>query len=655
MSGPLSSRFSPRALDPDQRARLSVGREELVAALAAAVGDAALAGQARFDLVLGPWGAGKSHLLGLVEGRLRSSSELDARAQIVALPDEPRPTSLVQLFALILRELPDDPELGPAADALRSLERQRDVNQERRAVDLLRGRLGERPLIVLLEDLDALFDALGRAGQLRLRNVLQTERRWSMLATSRSLIPAFTKYEAPFHGTFNLHRLTPLSPAQCRDMLAKLAEVHARPGLARLLRSARGLRRVRAMHHLLGGNPRAMALAFRSLDERRLERFELALGELADELEPYARAQLARVSPAQRTIIELLAESWRPLTVTQLAERSFSSQASTSGALRHLRRDGVVADFQLGRERYYELGDPLVRLARANHRPGPTIAAFVRAVRAWYGDDVGDDPDARRYAALAGRAGEAWVARDASPRAAAAAQPAGLVELGQLLGPASASLSAVDRERALAAAVEAAWHRRELAGLHTSELERADLPALPRELLASAGVLARLEQAPASMSGEDLAALTRSFARLREQASDTELADARGLEVMLCMLLELGARLASEGHAELGPILAANRELFADALSLGLYPWIASRRDLQPLAGLAARLGEAPVLARAVIDAKHPREAVARLGEPERALVRAQLVRHGDHEGLAALGLAREQPRGRARQSAASG
>lgn len=106
--------------------------------------------------------------------------------------------------------------------------------------------------------------------------------------------------------------------------------------------SDRGLARVRGIHHLLGGNPRAMSFMFRQLDAHRLDHFELALADLADELEPCFQEQMTRLSPAQRGVMELLAESWRPLTVTEIAERSFSKQASTSGALRHLRRDALV-------------------------------------------------------------------------------------------------------------------------------------------------------------------------------------------------------------------------------------------------------------------------------------------------------------------------
>jgi DNA-binding transcriptional ArsR family regulator len=396
MTRAVSSRFSPRSLEPAQLERLTVAREELLARLERVVTDAVVTGQARFDLLLGPRGAGKSHCIGLLEARLRASPQLSGRTIIVAPPEELHPTSLVAFLAAVLREFPDDADVGPVDDALRSLQRQQDGNQEQRAVDLIRARLGNRALVILLENLDELFDMLGREGQQRLRNILQTQRRWSIIASSRSLSPAFVKYEAPFHGTFNQHPLEPLSPEQCRDMLAALAVAHGQIDLEKILRAPKGMARVRGIHHLLGGNPRAMTFMFRQLDEQRLDHFELALADLADELKPYFQEQMTRQSPAQRAIMELLAESWRPLTVTEIAERGFISQASTSGALRNLRRDALVQERKLGREHFYELGDPLHRLARANERPREAIEAFARVIRWWYSDDTGWDFSYRR-------------------------------------------------------------------------------------------------------------------------------------------------------------------------------------------------------------------------------------------------------------------
>jgi hypothetical protein len=72
----------------------------------------------------------------------------------------------------------------------------------------------------------------------------------------------------------------------------------------------------------------------------------------------------------------------------------------------------------------------------------------------------------------------------------------------------------------------------------------------------------------------------------------------------------------------------------------GVVPrWIASRRSPRRLWKLAERLSATTFLAMfPALQTDSPREAVARLSEPERELIRAILENHNDREGLAELG-----------------
>jgi DNA-binding transcriptional ArsR family regulator len=649
-----SSRFSPRSLEPAQLERLLVAREQVLAHLQDAVTSAVVTGQARFDLVIGPRGAGKSHLIGVLEGRLRGSPQLLDRTVIIAPPEELHPLSLVQFLAQLLRELPDDPELGSSADAVRSLQRQHDPNQERRAVDLIRARLAGRSLIILVENLDEVFTALKREGQQRLRNILQTERRWSIVASSRSLSPAFTKYEAPFHGTFNIHRLEPLSAEQCREMLAALADAHGKQQLAALLRTRKGLARVRGLHHLLGGNPRAMAFLFRQLDEHRLDHFEEALADLADELKPYLQEQMTRISPMQRAIMELLAESWRPLTVTELTESSFSAQASISNALKLLRSEALVQTLEVGRERYYELGDPLLRLARANERPREAIAAFARLIRWWYAEDRVSELGVRSRYVLPAPARAEWAAADRGEYGPVL--EASLREASELLAqPAEVPRSTPNLEVGLARAIDSAWHHQRLSELlpMTASLDSvlAVLPTPTRFLVAMASVSVLFEQMRSQAvpdTTDTLRARWRQFTAEGPAAASSKTVEHElALPGVMLEALSVFAQVADDDEWRMlmpssltDPGSASD---FRYYFEFGFYLWLASRRPLEPLVQLDARLREHHDLEwfpAAPLNSASPREAVARLSEPERVIVREQLERHNDRQGLAALALA---------------
>jgi DNA-binding transcriptional ArsR family regulator len=358
--------------------------ERLVADFAASVHE----GGARYVVVVGPRGSGKSHLTALVRATLRE--RLGGAAIVVALDEEEHVASLVDLFARVLRAFPDEPDLPTPAVQLQALRRGSADEAVERAVGMIEARLGERPLILSFENADHLFDDLGRTSLQVLRRVLQTHPRWSVLATSRTLGPAFLKPQQPFFNTFAAEVLGPFSPEDCREQLARLADLDGVADLAGFLRTPVGLARVRAIHHFTGGNPRAMALVYPYLSRSRLDALIDAFYDLADELTPYFQEQMARLAPGQRPIIEALAENWRPMSPSEIADRLFLSQQVVSAQLKRLREDRVVGALAVGRERFYEIAEPLHRLARAMKRTDGVGEALARFLRHWH-DPAGLD------------------------------------------------------------------------------------------------------------------------------------------------------------------------------------------------------------------------------------------------------------------------
>jgi DNA-binding transcriptional ArsR family regulator len=339
-------------------------------------------GQARFDLVLGPRGAGKSHLLGLVEGRLRKA--LDGSALVAGLPEDLDLSSLIHLLAELLRALPADPESGLLARQLAILAEYPLADARDRAVGMIKAQLRGLPLVIIIENLDVVFSAIGIEGQHQLRSILQTERNWSIVATSRSLSPAFSKESEPFYGTFIARTLEPLSAEGCRAQLVRLAHASGREELARELDTPVGLARVQTLRHVLGSYPRAMAFIFPHLHHDEPEMVERALHELAEELTPYFQEQMGRLSPGQRPLVQLLAEHWTPLSVSEIARATFNAPATTSTHLKYLREDAIVRSTKLGREHFYELADPMFRIARAMKRNDLRATTFLRVLQSWY-------------------------------------------------------------------------------------------------------------------------------------------------------------------------------------------------------------------------------------------------------------------------------
>lgn len=379
---PVSSRFSPRLLDLETLEALTVGREAVCAHLVDSIWDAVSSGQGRFDVVVGPRGIGKSHTFGLVEGRLRERDKAQQQVVIVALPEEFHPSSLVHLLAKVLELMPDEDGLPRVASQLANLRMGPQGEALKTAQRLIAGRLGARGLLLMVENFDAILRDLGTKGQASLRRLVQRMGCWSIFATARST-KGWTEQTAPLHGTFNVEQLAPLDASSATELIRQLARLHGQTDLHEWLGSDEGRLHVHSTYALLGGNPRVMAMVFHHLDHDDPGDLYGNFFRLAEELTPYYQEQMERLSRGQRPVVEFLAERWSPASVTEISNGTFCPQASVSTHLRALKRDRLVHALKVGKNRYYELSDPLHRIARAMKRDQQLGNAISNMARVW--------------------------------------------------------------------------------------------------------------------------------------------------------------------------------------------------------------------------------------------------------------------------------
>ncbi|MCK6514370.1 hypothetical protein L6R46_04845 [Myxococcota bacterium] len=336
----------------------------------------------RYALLTGPRGSGKSHLMTLLGHRLRPYAER-GELLLVELGEEEHIAQLVAFIAKILAALPDRDGAPTAAELVRLVQTTPRTEQLNTAVSLLEERVATTPLVLLVENLDRLFDAIKPDGQSRLRALLAAHPGWCLFGASCTYGATFTSANLPFYQSFERFTLAPLSLEECVEMLRRLAALHDDKLLLRDLSGEIGRAQVGAIRHLLGANPRALALVFPFLRHRRLGDLEGVFVDLAEELTPYFQEQMARRPPGQQPYLEQLAECWGTLSVSELAERCFDNPTTASGQLRYLHQDGLVRSLRVGRETFYELADPLHRIAWAMKRPERLPSALAKFVAAW--------------------------------------------------------------------------------------------------------------------------------------------------------------------------------------------------------------------------------------------------------------------------------
>ena len=399
MSAVSISRFTPSTMPEDLLERLFVVRKPVLESLMKRVGDLGATPSPHHTLLVGPRGAGKTHLISLVYHRAKQLADArkNARLRIAWLPEDPWTiVSYARLLAAILERVSPDTGVKSADEA--------ELDARLRSTSRKDG-----PVLVLMENVDQILDALGEVGQQKLRNLLQTESGVLIIGSTTRLDRSLSSHAAPFFGFFDTIRLEPFSPEEAREMLTALAREAGNAELAERLSSSGALARIHTIAHLAGGQPRLWALLGSALTVEELGDLAALLLSRFDDLTPYYQEQLARLSPLQRLVVAELAAADRPLPVKDIAERVGSDQRSVAKAVGDLAERGwlkpvstIFTELLDRRRTYYDLAEPLARLAfQIKDSRGEPLPLVVDFLVNWFDADQLRSSDGSDYGRVA--------------------------------------------------------------------------------------------------------------------------------------------------------------------------------------------------------------------------------------------------------------
>ena len=129
------------------------------------------------------------------------------------------------------------------------------------------------------------------AGQKQWRAYLQENPLFTILATSQQLFKAgISRRISPFFGFFQTSHLKPLTLDEAVLLLTEIAELNNDRELVGFLRTAAGRSRVRAIHHLSGGNHRIYIVLSQFSSRESLDELVGPFEKMVDELTPYYQA-----------------------------------------------------------------------------------------------------------------------------------------------------------------------------------------------------------------------------------------------------------------------------------------------------------------------------------------------------------------------------
>ena len=372
------SYYTPSTMPEALLEQLFVARHNLLETLIKRVKKLGQTPSPHHTIIIGPRGAGKTHLISLIYYHAKKivSHDSETELRIAWLPEDPwNICSYKRLLIEILRATSPMPNL-------------RDLPINELDARLRHTCRTEGAILVLVENFDQILEAFGNIDQQRLRNLLQTESNILLIASTTRLDRNLSGHASPFFEYFDTIHLQPFSPEDARQMLLTQARVANNNELADFLSTDAATSRIHTIAHLAGGQPRLWALLGSALTIESLNELTTLLLSRFDDLTPYYQEQLARLSRMQRLIVAELSAADRPLAVKELAERIGYDQRSTAKAVSDLNERAwlkpvstIFADLLDKRRTYYDLAEPLARLAfqikETRGEPLPLIIDFL--------------------------------------------------------------------------------------------------------------------------------------------------------------------------------------------------------------------------------------------------------------------------------------
>ena len=383
------SHFTPSLMAPETLEAMLVQREPLLQRCVDSVTESLRTGSSHHTLFVGPRGIGKTHLIALLHHRLTRRQEVKDTALVAWMREEEwGVTSFFELVLRILRTLDASyPELEIEArtSALYDLSLQQAETQ---AESILLAVLGTKRLLVFLENLDDLFDQLGDQGQKAWRAFIQNHNNMVLVCTTPALFAGVSLQKSAFYGFFDIEPLQELAFDDVVKLLGNIAVERGDTDLATFIATPEGRARIRAVHHLAEGNPRIYIIFAQFLSKEALDELVPAFMHTLDELTPYYQARMKELPGQQRKLVEYLVNYRGAAPVKLIAKSCFITQQTCSSQLKQLKDKRYVRSIEQGRENYYELCEPLMRLCmEVKKQRGEPISLFVEILRIWYTED----------------------------------------------------------------------------------------------------------------------------------------------------------------------------------------------------------------------------------------------------------------------------
>lgn len=389
------SLYNPRDTPPEQLEAMLTGREPLLKEILDSLREQAEAPTRQHWLLRGPRGIGKTHLTGIIHHRVSTDPALSKvyRPLWLGEADVYEVYSPATLLMRIAERLVEAVPGAKLAEELRTLEGTGDEDtlfEELAALLTDEAERQERILLVLMENLDALFESFApkqRTAQTRqLRSLLLGNPRFLFISTTPTRhLKELSDPKAPLFAHLKERRLNPLQVEEVGALFSKLTQITGRKEL--LGEGPDAALKQRIIHQLTGGLPRSAIMAFEVLrDKEGIQPLVEDLRVFLDAQTAYFEARLSRLPPRERSIVTTLALADQNLTLKEISEKSLLPEKSLSTHVSRLEQEGHVEAVEGtgGKGTLYGLSEGLFRIWYQYRKGRFLLEPLVRFLAYWY-------------------------------------------------------------------------------------------------------------------------------------------------------------------------------------------------------------------------------------------------------------------------------
>ena len=340
------------------------------------------------QIVIGPRGSGKTSLLLRVAAEIRRDADLSSRFFPIVFAEESYEVSTAGEFWLeCLSRLADQaPREQDGPDLRRTFEELRQIQDDRTLGDRCLGVLQNfsdregRRLVLLVENLNMMFrDIADDDAGWRLRQTLQNDPRFLLLASATSRFDEIDKRDFAFYDLFRTTTLHRLDTDDCATLWRTVSG------------SERAKKTIRALQILTGGSPRLLTIVARFGGKLSFRELMADLLDLVDDHTEYFKSHLEALPAQERRVYLALADLWKPATTREIAERARLDTSKCSAQLARLTERGAVeVTGGSPRRKLYYLTERLYNiyyLMRRARGPVPMIEALIRLMEGMYSPD----------------------------------------------------------------------------------------------------------------------------------------------------------------------------------------------------------------------------------------------------------------------------